>query len=100
VAASGGSSPSIRELWPDIDKLDEMRHECTSIVHTHDVWVRGRRSTMSTKKAGRRSRREGKKAWLNDASGASNVESISHGGSSAKKEAARILSTAPEEFSL
>jgi hypothetical protein len=30
---SGGSSLSIGELWPDIDKLDEIRHEDTSIVH-------------------------------------------------------------------
>jgi hypothetical protein len=38
----GGSSPSIRELWPDIDKLDEIRCEDTPVVHTRDVSVHGR----------------------------------------------------------
>jgi hypothetical protein len=61
AVASRGSSLSIGELWPDIDKLDELRHEDTSVVHTHDVSVCGRRSTTSAEKAGRCSRREGQR---------------------------------------
>jgi hypothetical protein len=93
--ASGGSSSSIRELWPDIDKLDEIQREDTSVVHTHDVSVHGRRSTVSAEKASRRSRREGRKALLKDVPGMSNVKSKGHGGSFAKREAVLILSVAP-----
>jgi hypothetical protein len=60
-------------------------------VHARDASVRGRRSTASAKKprvkAGRRSRREGKKALLKDVPGVSDIKSKSHGASSAKKEA-------------
>jgi hypothetical protein len=49
VVAFKGYRPSIGELWPDIDKLDEIRREGTSIVHTRDVSVRGMRSTVSAK---------------------------------------------------
>jgi hypothetical protein len=73
VVVSGGSSPSIGELGPDIDKLDEIWREGTSIVHTCDVSIHGRTSTASAKKAGRRSSCEGKKALLKDALGKSNV---------------------------
>jgi hypothetical protein len=46
-------------------------------------------------KAGRRSKREGKKALLKDIPRTSNIKSKSRGGSSVKKEATRILSAAP-----
>jgi hypothetical protein len=84
--ACEGSSPSIGELWPDIDKLDEIRHEDTSVVHTRDASVRGTRSTASAKKAGRRSRREGKNALLKDVPWTSNVKLKGHRGSSEKRE--------------
>jgi hypothetical protein len=44
AVASRDSSSCIGELWPNID---EIRCEDTSIVHIHDVSVRGRRSTAS-----------------------------------------------------
>jgi hypothetical protein len=97
---SGGSSPSIGELWPDIDKLDEIRHKDTSVVHTRDVLVHGRKSIASTEKAGRRSRRKGNKALLKDAPRTSNIKSKSYGSGSVKREAALILSAAPETISL
>jgi hypothetical protein len=99
----GDSSPSIGELWPNIDKLDEIRREDTSVVHTRDVSVRGRRTTVLADKphvkVGRRSRHEGNKALLEDVPKTSNVKSKSHGGSFAKKEAMRILSVAPGAIS-
>jgi hypothetical protein len=97
---SGDSSPSIRELWPDIDKLDEISREGTSIMPAHDISVRGGRSTASVEKASRHSRHEDKKALLKDIPGVSNIESKSRGGSSTKREAAQILSAAPGAISL
>jgi hypothetical protein len=100
TVTSEGSSPSIGELWLDIDKLDEIRHEDTSIVHTHDVSVHGRKSIASAEKAGRRSRRKGNKALLKDAPRTSNIKSKSRGSGSAKREAALILSATPGTISL
>jgi hypothetical protein len=57
-------------------------------------------STTTVEKAGKCYRHEGKKALLKDVPGTSNVKSKSRGGSSAKKEAARFLSAAPEAISL
>jgi hypothetical protein len=37
VVASRYYSPSIGELWPDIDNLEKIRCEDTSVVHIHDV---------------------------------------------------------------
>jgi hypothetical protein len=56
-------------------------------------------STASAKKAGRRSRCEGKMTLLKDVPRTSNVQSISRGGSSTKKEVARIMSAASGAFS-
>jgi hypothetical protein len=100
AATVGGSSPSIGELWPDIDKLDEIPREDTSVMHARNISVHGRRSTASAENAGRRSSREGKKALLKDIPGTSNIKSKSCGGSSAKMEATRILSAAPGAISL
>jgi hypothetical protein len=36
-ATPAGLSSSIGELWPDIDKLDEINHEDTSTVHISEV---------------------------------------------------------------
>jgi hypothetical protein len=97
---SGGSSPSIGELWPNINKLDEIRHEDTSVVHTCDVSVRGRKLIALAEKAGRRSRRKGNKALLKDTPWTSNIKSKSHGSGSVKWEAALILSAASRIISL
>jgi hypothetical protein len=91
---SGNSSLSIGELWSDIDKLDE-DVKAPPLRATRDVLVHGRGSAASAKRAGGRSRHEGKKALMKDASGTSNVASISRGGSSVKKEASRKLSAPP-----
>jgi hypothetical protein len=84
VAMCGDSSLSIRELWSDIDKLDEIPREGTSVMHVRDASVCGRRPVEN---ATRCSRREGKKDSLNDVPGTSNIRSKGRGGNSAKKEA-------------
>jgi hypothetical protein len=45
-----GSSPSIGELWPDIDKLDEINREDTSVVHIREVALHDSESLVLTKK--------------------------------------------------
>jgi hypothetical protein len=76
-----------------------MQHEDTSVVHTRDISVRCKRSTASAEKAGRHSRREGKKALLKDVLGMTNIESKSRRGNSTKREATRILYAAPRATS-
>jgi hypothetical protein len=74
-SSSGGSSPSIKALWPDIDKLDEIRCKYTSIVHTHEVLLRARKSIALAENADRHSRLSGNKALLSDALRPSNIKS-------------------------
>jgi hypothetical protein len=83
-----GSSPSIRELWPDIDKLDKIQCEDTSVLHTCDVTISGRNVMASAEKADRRSRRSGYKALLSDAPRPSNIESKGRVSGSVRREAA------------
>jgi hypothetical protein len=45
-----GPSPSIGELWPDIDKLHEINHKDTSAVHIREVALRDSESLALTKK--------------------------------------------------
>jgi hypothetical protein len=97
---SEGSSLSIGELWPDIDKLDEIGHEDASVVHTHDVSVHGRKSIASAKKVGRCSRCKGNKVLLKDAPMPSNIKSKDRRSFSTKREAGLILSAAPGTISL
>jgi hypothetical protein len=99
AVASRGPSPSIGELWPDIDKLYKIRREDTSVVHTRDVLVHGRKLIASVEKAGRRSRCKGNKALLKDVPGLSNIRSKGHESGFAKREAALILFAAPGAIS-
>jgi hypothetical protein len=62
-ATPAGSSPSIEELWPDIDKLDEINQEDTSAVHIREVALRDSESLVLTKKTNNRARRRGKKCY-------------------------------------
>jgi hypothetical protein len=88
AATCGDSSSSIGELWPDIDKLDEIPCKDTPVMPICDASVHGRRSTASVENASRCSRREGKNASLKDVLGTSNIKSKSHRGSSVKREVA------------
>jgi hypothetical protein len=49
-ATPTGSSPSIRELWPDIDKMDEINHKDTSDVHIREVALCDNESLALTKR--------------------------------------------------
>jgi hypothetical protein len=84
AVASRSSSLSIGDLCPHIDKLDEIQREDTSIVHTREVSIHGRKSTASVEKAGTRSRCKGNKALLKDDPGPSNIKSKGHGSGCAK----------------
>jgi hypothetical protein len=60
-ATPAGSSPSIGELWPDIDKLVEINREDTSVIHIREVALRDSEFLVLTKKTNKRARRRGKK---------------------------------------
>jgi hypothetical protein len=96
--ASGGSSLSIRELWPNIDKLDETRHEDTSIVHTCDGSLHGRKSIALDEKADRRSRHSGTKTLLSDALGPSNIKSSGRGSGSRRGKLRKSCLLILEQF--
>jgi hypothetical protein len=51
-----GSCPSVGELWPDIDKLDEIDGEGTSAVNIPEVMLRDKRSLASVERTDKRSR--------------------------------------------
>jgi hypothetical protein len=91
AAAPGDSSMSIGELCPDIDKLDEIPREATSIMCIPDILIRGRLSVSAENASGCYGR-EGKHALLKDSPGSSKMKSKIHGGCSTKREAAWILS--------
>jgi hypothetical protein len=88
AATCEDSSPSIGELWLDIDKLDEMPRGDTSVVHARVASIGGKRSTSSIENVSKRSRREGKKDSLTDVARTSNIKSKRHRGSSTRREAA------------
>jgi hypothetical protein len=59
IAPHKNSGPSIRELWPDIDKLDHPPHEDTSVVRAHNFSIHEKRSTALIEDTNKRCRREG-----------------------------------------
>jgi hypothetical protein len=93
-ATPAGSRPSIRELWSNIDKLDEINHEDTSVVHIRELVLRDSESLVLTKKTNKRARRRGGEALQSDAPGPSSAVSKGRG-----KGASQILSAAPEAIS-
>jgi hypothetical protein len=94
TATREDSRPSIKELWPNIDKLDNLSREDTSVVHARNYAIRGKRSDASIEDTDKRSRREGKRDSLPDITGTSDFRSKGHEGGSARMEAVRILSAA------
>jgi hypothetical protein len=89
------SSPSIGELWPDIDKSDDPPHEDTSVVHARNALIRGKRPAASIENTSKHSRCGGDKDSLTDIARMSNSRSKRHKGGSARREVARILSATP-----
>jgi hypothetical protein len=90
--ASEVSSPSIGELWPDIDKLDEIQREDAFVVRTHVVLVHGRNVIASAEKADWCSRCSGDKALLSDAPEPSNIKLKGRICGSVRTKVVRILS--------
>jgi hypothetical protein len=93
------SSPSIGELRPDIDNLDDPPCEDTSVVRVRDASIRGKRSAVSIKNTSKRSRWEGNKGSLTDVVGTSSIRSRNFEGGSVRRDAAQILSAAPGAIS-
>jgi hypothetical protein len=99
MATREDSSPSIGELWPDVDKLDNSSREDTSIVRARNALIHGKRSAAAIENTGKCSRREGNRGSLPDAGGTSDFRSKRLESGSARREAARILSAAPGAIS-
>jgi hypothetical protein len=60
------SSPSVGELWPNIDTLDNPSHEDTSVVHARNASIHGKRSAAPIQNTNKLSRREGNRDSLMD----------------------------------
>jgi hypothetical protein len=88
------SSPSIVELWPDINKLDNQSCGDTSVVRTRDAMICGKRSDALVADADRRSGCEGKWDPLSDVAGTSDFRLKWCVGGSMRKDATWILSAA------
>jgi hypothetical protein len=99
VAIRENSSPSIGELWPDIDKLDDSSREDTSIVGALNASIHGKRLTSPIENTNKHSRREGNRDSLTDVAGTSDIKSKWHEGGSVRREAVWILSTTPGAIS-
>jgi hypothetical protein len=82
IARYENCSPSIRELWPNIDKLDDPLHEDTSIVCARNSSIHGKRSAAPIENTNKRSRHEGNMDSSTDIAGTSDFRSKrSRGGS-------------------
>jgi hypothetical protein len=99
VTPEGSSSMSIGELWPNIDKLDEINRGGASAVNIPEVVLREKKPWMSVEKTNKHARRRGMGGLLNDASGPSNVLLKGRGKGSTKRKAEQILSGAPRVIS-
>jgi hypothetical protein len=93
-----GSSLSIGELWPEIDKLDVIDGKGTNAVNIPEVVLHDEKSLASAKKIDKYSRRQGKGALPSDAPGPSDALPKSRGKRSVKMKAMQILSIAPRSI--
>jgi hypothetical protein len=69
----GSSSVSIGELWPNIDKLDEISRGGGSVVTIPEVMPRGGKSQASVEKSDEYARHKNERALPGDAPGPSVV---------------------------
>jgi hypothetical protein len=99
MAMCDDSSPSVVELWPDIDKLDNPSCGDTFIVRMRDTTIRGRRSNVLVEDTDRCCGHEGKCDSLSDVAGTSDFRLKVCIEGSTRKDAARILSAAPGAIS-
>jgi hypothetical protein len=98
VTSEGLPIMSIAELWPDIDKLDEINHGGVSAINIPEVMLREKKSWTSVEKTNKPARCRGKGASLNDAPGPSNVLPKGHGKSSMKRKLRRYCLVPLEQF--
>jgi hypothetical protein len=82
------SSPSIGELWLDIDKLDEVNREGASAAHNSGVVSHDKALLTLVEKTCTRSKRRRKIALLSDAPEPCKVKCKGHRKNSSKKKAA------------
>jgi hypothetical protein len=98
-SSRANSSPSVVELWPDIDKLDNPSYRYTFVVRTRDTTIHGKRSDTLIEDADRCSGREGKWDSLSDIAGTSDFRLNGCVGGSMRKDVVWILSAAPGAIS-
>jgi hypothetical protein len=87
-APEGSSSTSIWELWPDIDKLDEINRGATSIGVLSGGTLREWSSSSSVARVNERASPVNKRALMDDALRPSSAPPRGHGRGSARNEAA------------
>jgi hypothetical protein len=92
-------SASIRDLWPDIDKLDEINSGDASIENVPGNVIHGQRLMPSVVRTNENVRHVVKRIVVNDAPRRSNAPPGGRGRGSAKKKATLILFTAPKDIS-
>jgi hypothetical protein len=102
-ASEGSSSVSIRELWAEMDMMDEISHGGNSTGKVPRNVHRGRRSLPLVEKTDERACCMDKGALLNDTPRPSNAQPRGHGRGhgrcSAKNKVTRILSAVPRAIS-
>jgi hypothetical protein len=74
MAMCDDSSPCVVELWPDIDKLDNLSCGDTSVVRTRDATIHGKRLDTLVEDVDRRSGHEGKHDSLSDVARTSDLD--------------------------
>jgi hypothetical protein len=92
-------SASIRDLWPDIDKLDEINSGDASNENVPGNVIHGQSLMPSVVRTNENVRHVVKRIVVNDAPRRSNAPPGGRGRGSAKKKVALILFTAPKAIS-
>jgi hypothetical protein len=98
-APEGSSSASIRELWPDIDKLDEINCEAPFVGDLLGGALHERSSSSSVARVNECASPRNKRALMDDAPGPSSTLPRGHGRGSSTNKAMQILSAAPGAIS-
>jgi hypothetical protein len=95
AAPKESSSASIGELWPDIDKRDEITHRGASIESLLGSVLHGQSLLSSVVRMNENARPVAKRDVVNDALGLSTFQPGGHGRGSMRNKGARILFAAP-----
>jgi hypothetical protein len=98
-APEGSLSTSIGELWPDIDKLDEINQEATFVGDLLGGTLHERSSSLSVARVNECVSPANKRALMDDAPKPSSAPPRGRGRGSVRNKAAQILSAAPGAIS-